>query len=90
MYGREGVVIKGEWVWSITEGGASYRVHIIMEGNTVMNICIILVIKPAKVQLIQPPMTIMGRTLVKVPFIISNAMFGSTEDKGWGNKLSSR
>ncbi len=39
---------------------------------------------PAKVQLIQPPITIMGSTLVKVPFIISNAMFGSVGG-GWGD-----
>ena len=36
-----------------------------------------LVIKPAKVQLIQPPIRIMGRTLVSVPFNISNAILGS-------------
>ena len=34
-------------------------------------------IKPENVQLIQPPIMIIGRTLVKVPFIISIAMPGS-------------
>ena len=36
-----------------------------------------LVMKPEKVQLIQPPIIIIGRTLVKVPFIISMAIPGS-------------
>ncbi len=47
--------------------------------------CIVLVMKPAKVQLIQPPIIIMGRTLVNVPFIISNAMFGSAVDRWWAH-----
>ena len=32
---------------------------------------------PEKVQLIQPPITIMGSMLVNIPFIMSNAMLGS-------------
>ncbi len=40
--------------------------------------------KPAKVQLIHPPIRIIGRTLVIVPFSISKAMFGSE----WGTKWS--
>ena len=36
---------------------------------------------PEKVQLIQPPITIMGSMLVNIPFIMSNAMLGSVWDK---------
>jgi hypothetical protein len=37
----------------------------------------LLVRKPEKAQLIHPPITIMGNTLVKLPFIISVIMEGS-------------
>ena len=37
----------------------------------------LLVMKPAKVQLIHPPIRIIGRTFVRVPFSISNAILGS-------------
>ena len=39
---------------------------------------------PEKVQLIQPPITIMGSMLVNIPFIMSNAMLGSV---GEGEKI---
>ena len=45
-------------------------------------------IKPENVQLIHPPIMIIGRTLVKVPFIISIAMPGSKrmEREGGGER----
>ena len=36
---------------------------------------------PEKVQLIQPPITIMGSMLVNIPFIMSNAMLGSVGEE---------
>lgn len=45
--------------------------------QTVSKVEILLVTNPEKVQLIQPPMRIMGSTLVTFPFIMSVNMLGS-------------
>lgn len=45
----------------------------------------LLVKNPEKAQLIQPPMTIIGRTLVMLPFIMSVIIVGS--DKGMINMM---
>ena len=44
--------------------------------------------KPAKVQLIHPPIRIIGRTLVRVPFNISKAMLGSGGGEREGTRES--
>lgn len=41
----------------------------------------LLVTNPENVMLIQPPMRIIGRTLVTFPFIISVSMVGSANDR---------
>ena len=48
---------------------------------TTFNLLYLLVKNPEKAQLIQPPMMIMGKTLVTLPFNISVIMLGSVIDE---------
>ena len=56
--------------------GFPYKQHI-MWLHYMFKVRLLLVTNPEKVQLIQPPMRIMGSTLVTFPFIMSVSMLGS-------------
>lgn len=46
--------------------------------------------KPEKAQLIHPPIRIMGRTLVRFPFIMSVSMLVSATEPGQQNRVGSQ